>query len=35
MSARALQDNFNDAVGARQDFIAQSKPNNKNDKVNV
>ena len=35
MSNRALQDNFDDAVGLYQDFIAQSKPTNDNDEFNV
>jgi hypothetical protein len=35
MSSRALQDNFDDAVGLYQDFIAQTKPTNDNDEFNV
>jgi hypothetical protein len=35
MSSRALQDNFDDAVGLYQDFIAQSKPQNDNEEFNV
>ena len=35
MSNRALQDNFDDAVGLYQDFIAQSKPSHDNDEFNV
>ena len=35
MSSRALQDNFDDAVGLHQDFIAQTKPTYDNDKCDV
>jgi hypothetical protein len=35
MSTHAPQDNFDVAVGLCQDFIAQSKPNNKNNKFIV
>jgi hypothetical protein len=35
MSSRALQDNFDDAVGLYQDFIAQMRPANDNDEFNV
>jgi hypothetical protein len=35
MASRALQDSFDDAVGLYQDFIAQMRPANDNDELNV
>ena len=35
MSSRVLQDNFDDAVGLYQDFIAQARPTNDNNEFNV
>jgi hypothetical protein len=35
MSSRTLQDNFDEAVGLYQDFIAQSRTSNDNDEFNV
>jgi hypothetical protein len=35
MARRALQDNFEDAVGLYQDFISQSRTQNDNDNINV
>jgi hypothetical protein len=35
MASRALEDNFDDAIGLHQDFIAQMRPANDNDEFNV
>jgi hypothetical protein len=35
MASRALQDNFDDAVGLYQDFISQTRTQNDNDNINV